>query len=106
MQHKDFASGRWFRLSLIEQMANIGSEVERALKWQTKNSDFARQANYRALELFDLTLADSYHAAAKKEIARAREAWLDFFIGPNQYHQTAEQWQRYFQPFAIAARNQ
>ncbi len=35
-QHKDLAAGRWSQLSLIEQMANIGSEVERALNWRIK----------------------------------------------------------------------
>ena len=30
-QHKELAAGRWKKLSFCEQMANIGSEVERAL---------------------------------------------------------------------------
>jgi hypothetical protein len=33
-QHKSLASGRWWEMSLIEQMANIGSEAERSMKWQ------------------------------------------------------------------------
>jgi len=28
-KHKGLAQGRWFQLTLIEQLANIGSEVER-----------------------------------------------------------------------------
>ena len=31
-QHKELAAGRWQQMPFIEQMANIGSEVERALK--------------------------------------------------------------------------
>ncbi len=31
MIHKELASGRWAQLSFVEQMGNIGSEVERAL---------------------------------------------------------------------------
>jgi hypothetical protein len=31
-QHKELAAGRWKELSFIEQMANIGSEIERALE--------------------------------------------------------------------------
>ena len=38
-----------------------------------------------------------------KEIARARELWLDFFIGENQYHQTDQQWQKYIYAFTIKA---
>ncbi|HUD19598.1 MAG TPA: hypothetical protein VMR81_04095 [Patescibacteria group bacterium] len=106
MQHKDLSGGRWRRLSLVEQMANIGSEVERAIQWKAKNNiPYASQANVRALELFDLTLADSRHGAGRREIARARELWLDYFIGDNQYHQQASEWQRYFYFFAFAARN-
>lgn len=107
MQHKDLQNDRWFRLSLVEQMANIGSEIYRALNWKQKNNTpYANAANIRALELFDLTLADRRHGAGTKEIARARELWLDFFIGENQYGQTAQQWQRYFFAFTYAARNQ
>lgn len=106
MQHKDLENNRWFKLTLVEQMANIGSEVERAMKWKAKNNaSYAQLANMRALELFDLTLSDSRHGAGLKEIARARELWLDYFLGDNQYHQTREQWQRYFYAFAYAARN-
>ena len=32
LAHKDLAGGRWFEFSLLEQMANIGSEVERAME--------------------------------------------------------------------------
>ena len=56
-QHKDLAAGRWSQLSFLEQMANIGSEVERALNWRIKNNvDYAQKAFERALELIDLTL--------------------------------------------------
>ena len=36
IQHKDLAAGRWADMTLVERMANIGSEVERALKWSAK----------------------------------------------------------------------
>jgi len=56
-QHKDLADGRWAELSFCEQMANIGSEVERALKWKEKgNLEYGEKAFFRALELFDLTI--------------------------------------------------
>ena len=105
MQHVDLSRERWFQFSLVEQMANIGSEIERAIKWRDKhNPEYANMANVRALELFDLTLCDGRHKTGLKEIARARELWLDFFIGNNQYNQTADQWRRYFLAFNSAAR--
>jgi hypothetical protein len=57
MIHKELASGRWAQLSFVEQMGNIGSEVERALIWKAKNNpDYSMRAFERALELLDLTL--------------------------------------------------
>lgn len=107
MQHRDLAAGRWWQLSLAEQLGNIGSEVGRAFRWQSRNPDVARGALYRALELFDLTLADPRHVASLprlREIARAREVVADFLAGPNQYGSTGPSLQKYFDAFAIAAR--
>jgi hypothetical protein len=36
MYHKGLGDGRWAQMNLVQQMANIGSEVSRALKWQKK----------------------------------------------------------------------
>ena len=56
-QHKNLANGRWQELSFFEQMANIGSEIERAIKWKNKNNaQYCRMAFERALELLDLTI--------------------------------------------------
>jgi hypothetical protein len=107
LQHRDLASGRWFRLSLAEQLGNIGSEVSRAAKWSGRNDRLAQGALERALELFDLTLDDPRHRqspARLREIARAREVVVDFFAGPNDYGSTAAGLQRYFDAYALAAR--
>ena len=58
----------------------------------------------RALELFDLTLADARWRGRLKEIARAREVVCDFLVGDNEYGSTAESLDAYFLPFAMAAR--
>lgn len=106
MQHVDLQSGRWFSLSVVEQMANIGSEIIRAMSWRDKqNLKYAELANIRALELFDLSLNDTRFPTSLKEIARARELWLDFFLGSNQYHQTSEQWRKYIMGFTYASQN-
>lgn len=105
MQHKELAAGRWFRLSLVEQMANIGSEVERAINWKAKNNlEYSRKAFERALELLDLTLEDGRHLRRFREVARVREALVDFFAGRNEYASTDEAWKKYFLQFAFAAR--
>ena len=107
-QHKQLAAGRWNQLSFIEQMANIGSEVERSLNWQAKNNVSYRQKAFeRALELIDLTLDDIKNvscASRLKELARVREAIVDFFAGTNQYGSTDALWRKYFYHFTYAAR--
>ena len=102
--HRDLASGRWFTLSLKEQMANIGSEVERALSWRARNRSIADRAFERALELLDLTLADPAHRTRLRELTRLREVLADFFVFDNEYRSTAESFQRYFRGFTYAAR--
>ena len=44
MQHKDLALGRWQKFSLLEQMANIGAEVGRAINWKNRNEENSKMA--------------------------------------------------------------
>ena len=56
-QHTDLAAGRWATMTLAEQMLNIGSEVSRANRWQSKgNIEQCHRAADRALELLSLTI--------------------------------------------------
>ena len=104
-QHKDLAAGRWSQLPFIEQMANIGSEVERALNWRAKhNAAYCEQAFERSLELIDLTLDSVKGFARLKELARLREVIADYFFGTNQFQYTDASLRKYFSHFARAAR--
>lgn len=103
-QHKQLAKGRWFKLTLVERMAHIGSEVERALSWQDKDRNYSQMAFERALELLDLTLADPRLGAGLKEISRLREIVCDYFFGDNNYHSDPASLRKYFYPFFYAAR--
>lgn len=107
VQHRDLASGRWWELSLAEQLGHVGSEVSRAARWRTRNPELARGALHRALELLDLTLDDPRQRQMPgrlRELARAREVVADFFAGPNQYGSTDASLQKYFDAYAMAAR--
>jgi hypothetical protein len=105
MEHKSLAGGGWNKLSFFEQMANIGSEVERALKWKSKNNqEYADLALNRALELIDLTVADERNKNRLSEILRTRETLADFYFGNNDYRTSAIQLQKYFFSFNFAAR--
>ena len=104
-QHQELALGRWNELSLVEQMANIGSEVERALRWRSKNnSEYCMSAFERALELLDITLDNCKKKAHLKEIARTREILVDFFFGSNYFMSSDDSLRAYFLQFACAAR--
>ncbi len=104
-RHKELAQGQWQKLPLVTQFANIGSEVERALKWKNKNNpEYFRLAFERALELIDLTTGDKKNIKRLKELRRVREMLVDYFLYDNAYHSTARQWQNYFYYFNYASR--
>ena len=104
--HAELASGRWQTLSLVEQLANTGSEVERAINWSAKGRpEYAQNALERALELLDLTIGDPKHrgrAGRLKELTRLREVLLDYFVGENEFGSSGASWRSYFQPFGVA----
>ena len=104
-QHKELTEGRWADMSLCEQMANVGSEVSRALNWQKKGKDdFSKKAIIRALELLDLTISSVKKYARLKELFRVREGLVDYFYGENQFSSSEILWRKYFDHFNYAAR--
>ncbi|OGD57371.1 hypothetical protein A2V71_00800 [Candidatus Berkelbacteria bacterium RBG_13_40_8] len=102
--HKGLTQERWNRFTFIEQMANIGSEVFRFLKWKKKDKKDAELAFDRALELLDLTLSDPENKKYSKEIARVRELLVDYTYD-NEYQTTDKFLENYFYSFNYAARN-
>jgi len=103
--HRELAAGRWRTLTFVEQMANVGSEIERSIRWTVRGrSDFGTRAFERALELLDLTVADPRNRGRLRELLRVREALADYFVFDNSYHSSDETWLRYFRFFLLAAR--
>jgi len=102
--HQELASGKWQKLSLAEQLGNIGSEVSRAFQWQNKDEKLYGGATNRALELFDLTLEDPRWKGRLREIARAREVFCDAIFGGKEYGSNLKDLRKYFDTFAVAAR--
>lgn len=95
---------RWQQLSLCDQMGNIGSEVGRTLKYDKIESEESRNTLNRAIELFDLTLCDPRWKERLREIARAKEVFLEAVIGNNIYG-SRESLENYFNYYGICARN-
>jgi hypothetical protein len=64
-----FDAQRWAKLSLYEQMGNIGSEVSRAMNAIRRGDESALEgAYYRGLDLIDATVANSPSEARRREI--------------------------------------
>jgi hypothetical protein len=107
LEHQSLASGRWQHFSLMEQLANVGSEVERTISWNAKgNPDYSSKAFSRALELLELTLDTNLTAAQLRELTRAQELLIDHFAGTNEFQTTPALWQSYFRAFTYAAQLQ
>jgi len=103
--HQKLAQGKWHTLTLMEQLGNIGSEVERAFKGKEKGDARAfTGAADRALELFDLTITDPRLKGRLREIVRLREVVCDFLFGQNQYRSSPAQLRQDFLYYGIAAR--
>lgn len=106
MQHSNLANGRWYELSLFEQMGNISSETNRALRSQEKDKQLFENSIFRALELLDFTIADPRWRKRLKELTRAREVLCDAYLGGKEYQSSMEDIDKYFFQFALAARSQ
>ena len=103
-QHEGLAAGRWHTMSLVEQLANVGSEVGRVSRWQQKDPQACEKAFNRALELLDLTIQDPRWKGRRKELTRVREFLCDAMLGGSEYGSDLPGLDRYFYHFAVAAR--
>lgn len=104
VQHKVLAAGKWYQLSLAEQLANVGSEVGRMRRWQGQSPELFDRAFLRALELLDLTIGDTRWQGRRKELSRVRAFLCDAMLGGKEYGTTLADLDRYFLAFAVAAR--
>ena len=101
---KTLAEGRWFELSLIEQLANVGCDIDRAIRWKNKNNAlYSDDALKRALDLLDLTISDPKNIKRLRELGRMREILKDYFFGDNSYSYTDEVLHKYFMDYNYMA---
>jgi hypothetical protein len=99
---------RWSTFSVLEQLANVGSEVERTIRAHAAgNTSRFDSALARALELFDLTAADArWRGPRRREILRAREEFCRLFFSETPGGESIPGLQRYFLYAAVAANRQ
>ncbi len=102
IKNKNIANGIWQKKPFLEQMANIGSEVYRAINWSQKNNkEYSQMTFIRSLELFDLSKQANLTGLQFKELCRAREIWVDFIAFDNDYKSTAESINKYFYELTV-----
>lgn len=90
---------RWQQLSLIEQLANIGAEVGRTIKWKHKDKRLAQAAFYRALALLLETKADPKNTSRLREVCRLNEMLVDWYLGGGDSVSDDAGWEKYFYAF-------
>lgn len=103
--HPSLVGGRWFTMSLAEQLGNVGSEYERALSWKQRGeSGRFEKAFDRMLELLDLTISDPrWKNHRLKELVRLREVVCEEFYGESR-ETSGPDLRNYFLYFGLLAR--
>jgi hypothetical protein len=103
-QHTGLTAESWGKMPFLKRLANIGSEVIRAIKWkEKKNPEYADLAFIRALELFDLTYQTNTTESQQKELCRLREAWVDYYKYDNTFKTDSKFWNNYFNYITVRA---
>jgi hypothetical protein len=107
MIHAGLTPEKWAEQSLMLQMANIGSEVFRAISWRERGyPDKGYAAGARAIELFNLTMSGDLPLHRRREVGRAKECFVDYYWGDNQYGSTAANLRSYFMVFTALAQRE
>lgn len=102
--HKEAAAGRWLKFSLAEQMANVGTDLERTLRWKQKGkTDFFQDAFARTKELLSLTIADAKNELVRTELELLLKMLIQHFFTETENCCTNEVWQNYFLSIGWAA---
>jgi hypothetical protein len=103
--HKGLTPERWYQFTLMEQLANVGTDVDRIIFFRNKGDlQQSKNAFERALELLTYTILDPKNKGAKrKELCRVREALIDYFVYDNEYSSSDKLWHDYFYQFNYAA---
>ena len=106
--HPELAAGRWFTFSIAEQLGNVGSEYERALRAKEEgDKERFGHALARMLELMDLTIADPrWRNHRLKELCRVRGIACEQLTSQEPESWARQDLKAYFLQFAIWARNE
>lgn len=91
---------KWFRMSVEDQISNIGSEVNRAINWENKgNIERSRNFCNKAKELLQLSIEDPKNRHRVSEFFNCICELDDRFFGDNKYNTTDEMLRKYYDAF-------
>lgn len=88
---------KWFELSLVQQMINIGNEVKRGLKFDS-DPDKKNMFFEKAIQYTQLTIEDSKNVHVLPELLISKEV-LEDYSGEHKLACTGEQIGRYYQAY-------
>jgi len=100
---------KWAKLTICEQLGNIGAEVGRAISAKRNGYDTRMEgAINRALDLFlatiEVLIKEKTYIHRAKEVIRARDEFMSLFYNDYFDEEEADKIERYFMNFAYIAR--
>ena len=91
---------KWFKMPISQQISNVGSEVNRALRWKISgNLQRAESFCSKAIQFLSLSLNDPKNVHRKGELTFCIEELQDYFFGNNFYNTTEEMFHKYYDAF-------
>ena len=91
---------KWYSMNIETQISNIGSEVNRAIKWEQKgNKERARSFCDKAKELLQISIEDPKNRGRVGELYNCICELDDRFWGENKYNTTDETLRKYYDAF-------
>lgn len=90
----------WYAMTIGEQISNVGSEVNRAIRWKNKG-DEQKKINFcnKAISFLQIIMNDPKNLHRKGELSFCIEELQDYFFGNNEYGTTDEMLRKYYDAF-------
>jgi len=98
---------QWAKLSFIDQMGNISSEVGRSFNARRQgHAENENLAMVRALDLFDATIDNliANRSVRSKEVLRSKDQYLSALLSHTFDESAGASIEKYFMQYAIASR--
>lgn len=90
----------WFKLSIGDQISNIGSEVLRADRWKKRGNEKNMRSFYNAaIDFLRLSIRDPKNKNRVGELNLLIDELADYMIGDNRWGTTTQQLEKYYNAF-------